>query len=259
MSLRSALYTGSVMHRRLRPRPHRLRYHLFWMLLDLDELDDLSSRLFLFSHNRPNIVSFHDADHGNGSARPLRLQIDDLLAAAGIDPRDGKVELLCMPRIFGYGFNPLSIYFCRNGRGELTAVLYEVHNTFGERHSYLMAASAGVSATAEQECRKAFYVSPFIDMDMTYTFRLRAPDESVTLAIRTTDSDGLLLVAALSGRRRALSNGSLLGVLATYPLLTLKVIAAIHWHALRLWLKGIRLRPRPHPPACPVTISNAKV
>ncbi len=102
-------------------------------------------------------------------------------------------------------------------------------------------------------------MSPFIDMDMTYTFRLRAPDECVTLAIRTADGDGPLLVAALSGRRRALSNGSLLGVLATYPLLTLKVIAAIHWHAFRLWLKGIGLRPRPHPPACPVTISNAKV
>jgi DUF1365 family protein len=258
MSLRSALYTGSIIHRRLRPRPHRLRYRVFWMLLDLDEIDELSDRLFLFSHNRPNLVSFHEADHGNGSARRLRLQIDDLLAAAGFDPADGTVELLCMPRIFGYGFNPLSIYFCRNSRGELTAILYEVHNTFGERHTYLMPANAHASGV-EQACRKVFYVSPFIDMDMTYSFRLRAPDECVTLAIRTADGDGPLLLAALSGRRRSLSNGSLLGVLAAYPLLTLKVTAAIHWHALQLWLKGVRLRPRPRPPASPVTISNAEV
>jgi uncharacterized protein len=264
MSLRSTLYVGSVMHRRLRPRRHRLRYRVFWMLLDLDEIDRLPRALRLFSRNRFNAVSFYDADHGDGSSTPLRAQIERHLAAAGIARGGGAIRLLCMPRIFGYGFNPLSVYFCYERNGLLAAILYEVHNTFGERHSYLIPTGRHVSAgnfadaVIDQKCPKVFYVSPFMDMAMTYQFRVTAPQERVSVAISTADADGVMLVAALSANRRALTDAALLHVLVTHPLLTLRVVGAIHWHALRLLLKGVRLRARPQPPAAPVTVVSAE-
>ena len=258
MNFRSTLYVGSVMHRRLRPRAHRLRYRLFWMLLDLDEIGALARGLRLFSHNRFNVASFHDADHGDGGGRCLRDQIEDHLRDAGIETGRGPIKLLCMPRIFGYGFNPLSIFFCYRPDGALAAILYEVHNTFGERHSYLIRVDSNDGGIIEQNCDKAFYVSPFMDMDMTYAFRVVAPDARVSVAIRTADKDGLMLVAALRGDAVALTDLALLRAVTTYPLLTLKVIGAIHWHALRLLLKGVRLRVRPAPPHLPVSIVSAK-
>ncbi|MFZ0607146.1 MAG: DUF1365 family protein [Xanthobacteraceae bacterium] len=253
LNFRSALYVGSVIHRRLRPHVHRLRYRLFWLLLDLDEIDRLSKSLRLFSHNRFNAVSFHDADHGDDSGRPLRDQVEQHLIQAGIGWSGGTIRLLCMPRIFGYGFNPLSVYFCHHCDGQLAAVLYEVHNTFGERHSYLIAAGPSAGAVLEQQCRKVFYVSPFMDMALTYQFRVAIPGERVSVAIRAVAADGVMLAAVLAGRRQDISDLNLLRLLATHPLLTLKVIAAIHWHALRMLLKGYRSRARPAPPALPVT------
>jgi uncharacterized protein len=258
MSLRSTIYAGTVMHRRVRPRAHRLRYRVFWMLLDLDEIAALPHTLRLFSHNRLNAVSFFDKDHGDGSGRPLRAPVEEHLQAAGITPDGGPIRLLCMPRVFGYGFNPLSIYFCYQRDGSLAAILYEVHNTFRERHSYLIPVERAAGAVIDQHCQKLFYVSPFMDMAMSYAFRVAVPDERISVAIRAADRDGLLLVAALSGDRRALTDMALLRVLAAFPLLTLKVVAAIHWHALRLLLKGFRLRPHPNPPDIPVTVVNTQ-
>jgi DUF1365 family protein len=253
MSFRSTLYTGSVMHRRLRPHAHRLRYRVFWMLLDLDEIDTLAKNLRFFSHNRFNAASFHDHDHGDGSDTPLREQVLGHLRNANIDLDGGSINLLCMPRIFGYGFNPISIYFCHRRDHSLAAILYEVHNTFGQRHSYLIPAETSADGVIEQHCDKNFYVSPFIDMDMRYAFRIGIPDERVTLTIHGSDKNGLMIVAALAGDRRELANLSLLRALIAFPFLTLKVIAAIHWHALRMLVKGYRLRARPPAPAQPVT------
>jgi hypothetical protein len=228
------------------------------MFLDLDEIDDLPRRLRLFSRNRFNVVSFHDADHGDGSSCPLRSQIERHLEEAGIETGGGAIKLLCMPRIFGYGFNPLSIFFCYRRDGSPAAILYEVHNTFGERHSYLIPVVSPARMVVSQHCEKAFYVSPFMDMDTTYEFRVAAPAERVTVAIRTRDKSGLLLVAALTGNRAALTDLALLRAVLSHPLLTLKVAAAIHWHALRMLLEGFRLRPRPNPPHVPVTIVKAE-
>jgi DUF1365 family protein len=248
VNFRSGLYVGSVLHHRLRPRPHRLRQRAFWMLIDLDEIDTLDRKLWLFSHNRCNATSFHDADHGDSSPLPLRGEIDRLLAGAGL-ATGGAIQLLCMPRVLGYGFNPLSIYFCHDRSGALAVIVYQVHNTFGERHSYLIPVDGGASADVRQRCAKTFYVSPFIAMDMTYDFHVGAPNERLTVAIRVADRDGMLMVAALAGMRRPLTDGALLRLLFSHPLLTLKVTAAIHWHALRLWWKGIPLYPRPQPRA----------
>ena len=264
MTLRSTLYAGIVTHRRVRPRPHRLRYRVFWMLLDLDEIEQLPRRLRLFAHNCFNTVSFFDTDHGDGSARPLRAQVEDHLKSAGIATDGGPIRLFCMPRLFGYGFNPLSVYFCYQRDGSLAAILYEVHNTFRERHSYLIPVDrdAGVAdapgAVIEQHCRKGFYVSPFMDMAMNYSFRVALPNQRVMVAVRAADADGPVLAAALTGERIALSDAALLRALLAHPLLTLKVVGAIHWHALRLLLKGLKLRPRPLPPAAPVTVVNSE-
>jgi uncharacterized protein len=254
----SALYVGAVMHRRYRPRTHYLRYRVFWLLLDLDEVGVLAQDLRWFGYNRFRALSFYDADHGDGSQTPIRDQVRRHLLTAGIATPDGPIQLFCMPRIFGYAFNPLSIYFCYRSDGFLAAVLYEVHNTFGERHSYLIAVEPGVRDIINHRCQKEFYVSPFMDMNVNYVFRLAIPDERISVTIDTVDRAGTVLTAALSGKRLALSDATLRRVLATHPLLTLKVVAGIHWHALRLLLKGLKLRPRPRPPEEQVTVVNVQ-
>ncbi|MFD2183388.1 DUF1365 domain-containing protein [Rhodoplanes azumiensis] len=256
---RSALYTGAVVHRRLKPRAHALRYRCFWMLLDLAEIDALAARLRFFSRDRLNLFTFSDADHGAGpsAAEPLRAQIDRMLAEAGIAVPDGSVQILTMPRVLGYVFNPLSVYFCRRADGTLAAVLYEVTNTFGERHTYLIPTEPDAGGAVRQECDKLFYVSPFMDMDLRYEFRVSPPSETVGVAIRGVQAGDPMIVAALTGKRRALTDGALLKTFLAHPLVTLKVIAAIHWEALKLWRKGVGLRPHVAAPARPVTIVRA--
>jgi len=245
MSLRSALYVGSVMHRRLRPRQHGLHYRLFWMLIDLDELDRLGEELRVFSRNRFNLVSFHDRDFGGGTDAPLRQQIEGLLEASGIGDAATRIELFAMPRILGYAFNPLSVWFCRDRDDKLRAVVYEVHNTFGERHSYVLPVIGESDQALAQHTSKAFHVSPFLGMAMDYAFRVSPPGERVSVAIRGEDAGGPVIVAGLAGARRELSDRALLRVLAVFPLMTLRVTAAIHWHAIRMVLKGFRIHPHP--------------
>ena len=250
---RSALYAGNVMHQRLKPRRHRLDYRMFFLLIDLDEIDGLSRRLRLLSHNRFGLFSFFDKDHGDGADGSLKVYVERQLEMAGIET-GGSIQLLSMPRMLGYAFNPLSIYFCRDRQGDLAAILYEVNNTFGQRHSYLIPVSdGGEEGIVRQHCEKRFYVSPFIAMGMGYRFRIGLPDEGVAIHITGSDADGPLIVASFSGKRRELTDGALMRAFFAYPLLTLKVIAGIHWEALLLWAKGMRLYERPAPPLRPVS------
>jgi DUF1365 family protein len=244
----SALYAGPVMHRRIAPTRHSLRYRIFTLLLDLDEIDALTKRIGIFSRNRPNLVAFHDRDHGDGSGRPLRPQIAALLEKAGVEA-GGPVRLMCMPRILGFVFNPLSIYFCHDAGGSLAAIVYEVSNTFGERHHYVIPARPSARGDVRQACAKRFYVSPFLDMDMGYEFRIAGPGERLVVGIIGRNGAGApILQASFCGARRALDARSLARAAATHPLMTLKVVAGIHVEALNLWLKGLRLRPRPPAP-----------
>ena len=174
MMLRSSLYVGSVFHRRLMPKPHRFRYRLFWLLIDLEELDHLDRRLKVFSHNRFNLFSLFDRDHGDGGASSLRAQAQELLAANGIDTGGGPIRLLCMPRTLGYDFNPISVYFCARRDGALAALIYQVHNTFGERHSYVLPV-ADAQGAVRQACAKTFLVSPFLPMGLRYEFHVSPP------------------------------------------------------------------------------------
>ncbi len=243
----SRLYFGTVMHRRLRPREHSLRYRLFWTLLDLDEIPKLSTKSALFSYNRFNLLSFHDQDHGDGTGTPLRPQIEAILARNHIPFDSGPIRLLCMPRVLGRGFNPISVYFCYRKDQALTAIVYEVHNTFGERHSYVFDTKL-VPGRVDHECGKQFYVSPFMDMEMNYEFRTLPPGEHVALAIRGSDAHGILIHAFLTASAAPFLSSHLLRGLLLYPLQPIKVMAAIHWHALWLWLKGIPIREKPAQP-----------
>ncbi|MEM7446381.1 MAG: DUF1365 domain-containing protein [Pseudomonadota bacterium] len=251
----SALYRGRVMHKRLLPFGHRFVYRVFSLWLDLEDIPKLGRRLRLFSYNRFNLLSFHDRDHGPRDGGPLRPWLESALDNAGIQLESGPIRLLCFPRVLGYVFNPLSIYFCYHADGQLKAIVHQVRNTFGEMHSYVIPVSSDhlPGAPIRQQCDKQFYVSPFIGMRARYHFRLHEPGDTLSIVIRQTVPEGQMLVASQTGRRRPLTDGQLLRAFFGHPLMTVKVMTAIHWQALWLWLKGAKFHRRPPPPTKAVT------
>ena len=254
MMPRSAIYDGVVMHQRLRPKRHRLRYQVFCLLLDLDELPALDRRVGLFGFNRPAPISFFNRDHGPTTDEPLRPWAEACLRDAGLTPDGGPIRLLCYPRIFGFTFNPLSTYFCYRQCGALQAVLYEVCNTFKERHTYIIPVDDQAAAVVRQRCSKSLYVSPFNGMEADYHFRIVPPGADVRITIRQEDTNGLLLAAAFRGVRQNLTTGNLARMLVRFPFMTFKIVAAIHWEAFLLWLKGMRVVD--HKPAAQAVASS---
>lgn len=251
----SALYQGVVAHTRVSPRVHRLRYRIFMLLLDLDEAPGLLARLKLLTAGGFGLLSFRAADHGDRTGGDLKAYVQDVLAEAGI-VADGPVRLLCMPRILGYGFNPLSLYFCHRADGELAAILYEVRNTFGERHSYLAAAPVQKGPVVRQTAPKRFFVSPFMDMDLAYDFEISPPGEAVAVKISVRRGEAPILTASFWGQRAPLTDAALLKAWLRHPLLSFKVIAGIHWEAVRILARGIGLRRRPPAPEHPITLGG---
>jgi DUF1365 family protein len=242
----AALYFGEVMHARLKPMGHRFSYRVMSLLIDLDRLGDADRQSPLFGVNRAALYSFNEADHGDRDGSSLRAYAQRCAAERGIDLTGGRVLLLCYPRLLGYTFNPLSVYFCYRADGGLALLIYEVRNTFGDIHSYALAVKPDEVSVAgvRQQQDKLFYVSPFIEMAMRYHFRVSPPANDVKLRILETDRGGPLLAATFHGRRHALTTAALLRAFFALPLVTFKIVAAIHWEALRLWLKGARLVPR---------------
>ncbi len=253
-ALASGLYLGQVGHSRTRPAKHSLRYGVFMLLLDLDEAPSLAKALRWFSLGRFNLTSFNARDYGDGSVEPLRSQVERRLDEAGLSIDGGPIRLLCLPRVLGYVFNPISVYFCHRPDGALHAILYEVSSTFGERHSYLIPAEPGADGDIRQSVEKRLHVSPFMEMGLRYAIRVTPPGLRVRIAIEVSDGEGTILNASFIGARRDLTDAQLLRAWATHPLLTLKVIAAIHWEAVKILLKGVRLRAGPPAPAYPVTV-----
>jgi len=212
------------------------------MLLDLDELPRLDRDTALFKWNRWGLFGFQDRDHGPaGGNVPLKSWIDGLLAGAGIAAA-GPRRVLCYPRILGYVFNPLSVWFCHAADGSLRALIYEVHNTYEERHAYVFACDGG-EGLLRHDCAKDFYVSPFLSADCHYHFRTLPPSGRVAVTILEDEAGAPILNASFAGTRRTLGDGALLAMLLSYPLMTLKVVVAIHFEAVRLMLKGIRRHP----------------
>lgn len=235
--MNSALYDGRVVH--VRPGKHRLAYKVFMLALDLDEIDVLAGRLNLFSHNRLNLMALYDRDHAGRMRAALRPQIEAKLREAGIAFDGGQITLLTMPRILNYVFNPISVYFCRRKDGELAALVHQVNNTFGEHHFYVLPAREADGAV-RQACEKDFFVSPFLEMDLRYEFTVRAPGEAVSVALVAKRGQDVALTASFAGVRRALTDAALLRAWFGNPLLTFKVIAGIHWEALKMMAKGVR-------------------
>lgn len=255
-ALASALYPGSVTHHRLRPREHRLDYAIWSMLIDLDELDTLDRSLRWFSVGRFNLFSFFARDRGNRSGADPRAQVESAMREGGVEPDGGPIRLLTMPRFLGYAFNPLSIFFCHRRSGEVAAILWEVDNTFGERHGYLLPVEGMKDGEIRQSCRKAFYVSPFMDMDLSYAFRVRPPAEIFSLGIEVGDCSGKLMTARQLARRVEATDAALGRLALQIPFVTLKVIAGIHWEALKIWLKGVGLRNHPPPPENAISFAS---
>ena len=239
----AALYVGDVMHARLKPVGHRFSYRVMSLLIDLDRLEVADRQTPLFGVNRRALYSFHEADHGDRDGSSLRLYAQRCAAEHGIDLTGGRVLLLCYPRLFGYTFNPLSVYYCYRADGQPALLIYEVRNTFGYIHAYVLPVTYGDISPAgiRQTQDKRFYVSPFVEMAMRYHFRVMLPQDRVKLRILETNSEGPLLSATFNGHRRILTTQELLRSFFSLPMVTLKIMAAIHWEALRLWLKGVRL------------------
>lgn len=255
----SALYVGEVVHRRVHGIDHALRYRLYMLLLDIDAAEARIRPLRWLTKGRFGLMSFSPRDHGDRSDTPLRAQIETHLAASGIDLNGGPIQLLTMPRILGYGFNPLSVYFCHHADGTLAALIYEVTNTFQERHSYLVALPSELApGPIRQTTEKTFFVSPFMDMDLTYDFTVRQPGEAVSVVVAVRRGDQPILTASFAGQRRPLTDRELLQAWLTHPLLTWKVMWGIHWEAAKGMLKGARYRNRDKPPAHPVTVGASR-
>jgi len=245
------LYPGKVMHQRLMPFGHRFSYSVFSLLVDIDRLGELGRMSRLLSVNRPGILSFRERDHVDHDGETLRQFANRLLAQAGVEQPAARILLLAYPRMFGYVFNPISTYFAYDGSDNLLAIIYAVRNTFGERHSYVAPVLSGEASPAgiRQTRTKIFHVSPFIEMGMRYHFRVLPPGKTVRLRIHETAGDKPLLAATFNADAAMLNGTNLTKCLLRFPFMTLKVMAGIHWEALKLWIKGARFHSSPQPPA----------
>lgn len=237
--MNSHLLEGTVRHRRSRPFSYHLEHRVYCFALDLDELDDVVGRLRLVGRNRRSLVEFRDADHLPTPTSDVRADLLAHLRRAGIDPDGWRVTLVTNLRVLGYVFNPASFFLCRDERGTLQVVVVEVHNTFGERHLYTLRRTR-TDGPFVAAMDKEFFVSPFIEMDARYAVHVRDEPSRLRIAINERQDGAPLLSTSLVLHRVRLSDRSLLRLLLRYPLVTHKTIAAIHWHALRLWLNGAR-------------------
>ena len=253
-----SFYRGPVMHQRMRPVSHRFSYSVFSLLIDLDALDQIDRQSPLFSVNKFNLMSVYERDHGPRDGSSLASHARKLFKKAGLQLDGGRIRLLCYPRILGYVFDPLSVYFAYDEQERLMGLLYEVRNTFGEHHTYVAPLKPGEQTEAgiRQESPKRFFVSPFNPVEMAYRFRIHPPDETVGVRILVTAQDEPVMAASFHGSFLRFSTRSLLRLCLTIPFLTLKIIVGIHIEALRLWMKGLRLRARPAPPEPSSVISD---
>tara|TARA_B100000700_G_scaffold133189_1_gene148694 strand:- start:628 stop:1386 length:759 start_codon:yes stop_codon:yes gene_type:complete len=239
--MNSNIYNGHVIHTRFKPVKHFLKYKTFSLFIDLDELELLDKKFKIFSFNKFNIFSFHNKDHGERNGKSLKEWVLYNLKKFNIGKNINRIKLLCYPRIFGYVFNPLSIFYCYENN-ILKAVFYEVKNTFNEQHTYIFKIKD--DKNIQQSCKKKFYVSPFMDKKTFYNFELKPPGDKLSVLIKQTDKNGLILTAVQTGERKNFSSKQLIINFFKYPLMTLKIISAIHFEALLLWKKGAIYRGR---------------
>ena len=235
----SYIYTGSVIHKRFKPKIQAFNYKVFTLLIDLSEIDLLNKNLKIFSHNKFNIISFFNKDHGPRDGSSLKNWVVNNLKINNIQTNDIQIKILCYPRIFGYVFNPLSVFYIYDKNSDLISVLYEVKNTFGEQHTYIFKIKKEDNLI-QHVCKKKFHVSPFIQMNCVYFFRLLKPSNKISVIIDVQDPKGKILYASQDGIKSELNNYNLIKSYLQHPLMTFKIIMAIHFEAFKLWAKGIK-------------------
>jgi DUF1365 family protein len=235
----SKIYEGKVVHTRFKPKKHNFKYRVFSLLIDLDEIDELHNKLKLFSFNKFNLISFFNKDHGGRDGSDIKEWVRRNLVEKKIQFKNIRVEILCYPRIFGYVFNPLSVLYIYNENDELISIFYEVKNTFGEQHTYIFETEN--ENLIKNKCNKKFYVSPFIEMKCEYNFSVTKPRDTISIIINQNDQEGKLLFASQDGKAKDLTNKNLIFNYLKHPLMTFKVIVAIHFEAFKLWMKKIKL------------------
>ena len=234
----SSIYNGTVIHKRFKPKTHFFKYSVFSLFIDLSELDQLDKTINIFSYNKFNVVSFYEKDHGNRDGSSLIEWVKKNLDENKINSKNIKIKLLCYPRIFGYVFNPLSVFYIYDNNEKLICILYEVKNTFGEQHTYIFKVEN--NNLLQHNCEKKFHVSPFIEMDCNYFFRILKPTEKISVIIDQYQSNEKILYASQDGIRRDFTSSELIRSYLKHPLMTFKIIIAIHFEAFKLWSKGIR-------------------
>ena len=239
--MNSCIYNGTITHQRFKPVKHSLKYKTFSLLIDLDEVKSLDKNISIFSFNKFNIFSFYTKDHGERDGSSIKEWVLKTVKKFNISNNITKIKLLCYPRIFGYVFNPLSIFYCYE-KNNLRAIFYEVKNTFNEQHTYIFKIKN--NENIEQKCKKKFYVSPFMDMETYYNFRLLNPKKKLSVFIKQTDKKEIILTATQTGDRKEFSFKQLMVNFFKYPLMTIKIIGSIHYEALLLWKKGAIYRGR---------------
>ena len=236
----SSIYNGTVIHKRFKPKIHFFKYNIFSLFIDLYELQELDKKIKFFSFNRFNLVSFYEKDHGNRDGSSLIQWVKKNLEENDINSKDIRIKLLCYPRIFGYVFNPLSVFFIYDSNEKLISILYEVKNTFGEQHTYVFKVKDNANLF-EHNCSKKFHVSPFIEMNCNYFFRILKPGEKISIIIDQYQLDEKILYASQDGKRVNFNTKELIKSYLKHPLMTFKIISAIHYEAFKLWAKGIKI------------------
>tara|TARA_Y100000766_G_scaffold268848_1_gene265327 strand:- start:166 stop:924 length:759 start_codon:yes stop_codon:yes gene_type:complete len=234
----SSIYNGTVIHKRFKPKIHFFKYKVFSLLIDLSDLNYLNKKISFFSYNSFNLISFFDKDHGDRDGSSLIDWVKKNLIKNNINSENIKIKLLCYPRIFGYVFNPLSVFFVYDQNENLISILYEVKNTFGEQHTYIFKAEN--NNLLQHNCSKKFHVSPFIEMNCNYFFRILRPSEKISVVIDQYQLNEKILFASQDGKRVDFNSKELLKSYLKHPLMTFKIISAIHFEAFKLWIKGIK-------------------
>ena len=237
--INSAIYNGQVIHKRFKPKVHYFRYNVFSLLIDLSELETIDKEISFFSLNKFNLISFYEKDHGERDGSSLINWVNKNLEKNNIPIQDIKIKILCYPRIFGFVFNPLSVFYVYNLQNKLISILYEVKNTFGEQHTYIFKITKDENLV-QNKCAKKFHVSPFIEMDCNYFFRLLKPGDKISVIIDQYDKEDKILFASQDGIRTDFNSKELIKSYLKHPLMTFKIIIAIHYEAFKLWIKGIK-------------------
>jgi uncharacterized protein len=237
--INSSIYNGQVIHKRFKPKVHSFKYNVFSLLIELSELELLDKKVNFFSYNKFNWVSFYDKDHGERDGSSLIDWVNKNLKKNKITTENIKIKILCYPRIFGFVFNPLSVFYVYNANNNLICILYEVKNTFGEQHTYMFRVEKD-NNLIQNNCSKKFHVSPFIDMNCNYFFRLLKPGNKISVIIDQYDNKDKILYASQDGVRTDFNTKYLVKSYLKHPIMTFKIIIAIHYEAFKLWTKGIK-------------------